>query len=242
MRESFNWSQLDRTDLYGMLYGAGRDVVGRKLPVKQLQRHLSSHIKRHLPVRVVRVQRDRKHNPKLVYMGGTYYSDLDKKKSNRFMEVVLSYHPDTEQIRMTEYRWNRLCTLFADTILHEMIHMRQYRSRNFKDIPGYESTAHYHRQRVDQEYYGHRDEMGAFSFNIACDMLDRFGYDPVEIRSYMDSMRPKRHRHSSYNKFLSAFEYDHNHVKVRQMKQKILKQLEYAAIGRPFKTTTHLTY
>ena len=242
MRESFNWSQLDRDNLYSMLYSAGRDIVGQKLPVGLLQKKLSSHIKSYLPVKVVRVHRDAKHNPKIVYMGGTYYSDLDKKKHKRFMEIVLSYHPLAEQIQMTEYRWRRLCSLFADTILHEIIHMRQYRSRNFKDIPGYESTAHYHKQRIDQEYYGHRDEMGAFSFNIACDLLDRFGHDPVEIRRYMDSMRAKRHKNTSYCKFLTAFDWDHDHVKVCQLKQKVLKQLEYAAIGRPFKTTTHLTY
>jgi hypothetical protein len=225
-----------------MLYSAGRDIIGKKLPVGLLQKTLSSFIKSALPVKVVRRRNDSKHDPKLVYMGGTYYSDLDKKKKKRFIEVVLSYHPTTEEIKITEYRWRRLCSLFADTILHEMIHMRQYRSRNFKYIPGYESTAHYHKQRVDQEYYGHRDEMGAFSFNIACEMLDRFGHDPVEIKSYMDSMRAKRHKASNYCKFLNAFDWDHDHVKVRQLKQKILKQLEYAAYGRPFKTTTHLTY
>ena len=242
MRESFNWSLLDRNNLYSMLYTAGRDIIGKKIPVKTLQKHLSSHIKSKLPVRVVRVQRNSNHNPKLVYMGGAYYSGIDQAGYSPFMEIVLSYHPKAKEIRITEYRWNRLCSLFADTILHEIIHMRQYRSRKFKDIPGYESTAYYHKQRQDQEYYGHRDEMGAFSFNIACDMLDRFGYDPVEIRNYMDSMRAKRHKHSSYCKFLTAFDWDHSHKKVRQMKQKILKQLEYAAIGRPFKTTTHLTY
>jgi predicted Zn-dependent protease len=95
---------------------------------------------------------------------------------------------------------------------------------------------------MNQEYYGHRDEMGAFAFNIACDMIAKFGYDPKAIRQYMDSTRPRRHKHSSYTKFLSAFDYDHDHIKVRQMKQKIMKQLEYAAIGRPFKTTNYLTY
>jgi hypothetical protein len=73
-------------------------------------------------------------------------------------------------------------------------------------------------------------------------MVGRFGHNPAEISRYMDSMQAKRQRHSSYHKFLAAFDWNHNHVKVRQMKQKILKQLEYAAIGRPFKTTTHLTY
>ena len=242
MRESFKWSQLDRNNLYTMLYAGGRDVVGKKLPVNVLQKHISSYIKSNLPVRVVRVQNNAKHKLNTVYMGGAYYSDLDSQQCGRFIEIVLSYHPKTKAIRITDYRWSRLCTLFADTMLHEIIHMRQYRSRNFKDIPGYESTAYYHKQRLTQQYYGHRDEMGAFAFNIACDMLDRFGTDTPEIKKYLNSRQAKRHKHSSWYDFLSAFDWDLEHVKVRQMQQKIMKQLEYAAIGRPFKTATHLTY
>ena len=242
MPKEFNWSLLDRNNLYSMLYATGRDIVNKKVSVNALQKSLSSCIKSKLPIKVVRRQRDFSQKPGIVYMGGAYYSDRDQAGNSRFMEIVLSYHPQDTEVKITEYRWTRLCSLFADTILHEIIHMRQYRSRKFKDIPGYESTAYYHKQRQDQEYYGHRDEMGAFSFNIACDMLDRFGLDPVEIRRYMNSMRAKRHKSTSYCKFLNAFDWDHDHIKVRQMKQKILKQLEYAAIGRPFKTTTHLTY
>ena len=241
MRQDFNWSQLDRTSLYNMLYQAGADIVGQRMPIKILHKHLSAHIKSCLPVTVKKWQHDARQDRGFPYMGGSYDSVLDRKGKKKFIEVVLSYNPLDTEARITRYRWHRLCSLFADTILHEIIHMRQYRSRNFKDIPGYESTAYYHRQRVDQEYYGHRDEMGAFSFNIACDMLDRFGYNPWAIRLYMDNLT-SRTRKGTFTKFLATFDWDHDHVKVRQMKQKVLRQLEYAAIGRPFKTTTHLTY
>mgnify|MGYP007027728475 CR=1 FL=1 len=82
MRESFNWSQLDRNNLYSMLYTAGRDIVGKKLPVNVLQKHISSYIKTYLPVRVVKAQNNKKHKPTAIYVGGTYYSDLDKKKQD----------------------------------------------------------------------------------------------------------------------------------------------------------------
>jgi hypothetical protein len=120
--------------------------------------------------------------------------------------------------------------------------MRQYRSREFKDIPGYESTAYYHKQRVDQEYFGHKDEMGAFAFNIACDMIDRFGNDRVAIQRYMDSMQAKRHKRTTYRSYLNAFDWDHTHPIIRQMKKKIIRNLDYAATGKPFKTTNYLTY
>lgn len=241
MRESFNWSSLDRKNLYSMLYSARSNIVGQKIPVKLLHKRLSSHIKSKLPVSIKKWQYDYKQDRGFPYIGGSYDSVLDKKGTRRFVEVVLSYHPQDQEVKITEYRWRRICSLFADTILHEVIHMRQYRSRNFKDIPGYESTAYYHKQRQDQEYYGHRDEMGAFSFNIACEMIDKFGYDPVAIRRYMDNLN-SRTKKGTFTKFLATFDWDHGHIKVKQMKQKVIKQLEYAAIGRPFKTNTHLTY
>jgi hypothetical protein len=241
MRQDFNWSQLNRTNLYTMLYTAGADIVGKKMPVNTLHKKLSAHIKSCLPVTVKKWQYDAKQHRGFPYMGGAYDSVADKKGKKKFIEVVLSYNPLDIETKITQYRWRRLCSLFADTILHEVIHMRQYRSRNFKDIPGYESTAYYHRQRIDQEYYGHRDEMGAFSFNIACEMLDKFGYDPVAIRNHMDTLTIRTKR-GTFTKFLATFDWNHDHVKVHQMKQKVLRQLEYAAIGRPFKTTTHLTY
>ena len=224
-----------------MLYSAGTNIVGQKMPVKLLHKQLSAHIKSCLPVTIKKWHYDCKQDRGFPYMGGSYDSVHDKQGRKKFIEIVLSYHPHDYEVCITNYRWRRLCSLFADTILHEIIHMRQYRSRNFKDIPGYESTAHYHKQRQDQEYYGHRDEMGAFSFNIACEMIDRFGYDPAAIRDYMDTLTGRTKR-GTFTKFLATFDWDHDHIKVRQLKKKVLKQLEYAEIGRPFKTTVHLTY
>jgi hypothetical protein len=212
------------------------------MSINDFQKHISGYVKSQLPINVVRRHNNTKQIRGFPYIGGFYDSIVDKKNRGRPISLVLSYHPEDAQVRITEYRWAKLCSLFADTILHEVIHMRQYRSRNFKFIPGYESTAYYRKQRDDQEYFGHRDEMGAFSFNMACDMIDKFGYDPAAISHYMDSMQPKRHKNKTFSKFMAAFDWNHKHTKVRQMKRKVLKQLEYAAIGRPFKTNSYLTY
>ena len=241
MSKPFNWSLLDRYNLHTMLYSAGKYLIGKKLAVVDLQKIISTHIKSNLPVKVVRRQGDTTQKRGKIYMGGTYYSYYDA-EDRLHIEIVLSYHPDDKFIRMTEYRWERICNLFADTILHEIIHMRQYRSRNFKTIPGYESTAHYHKQRVNQEYYGHKDEMGAFSFNIACELVDRFDLDKDAIKKYLDSMQAKRHKNTSYHKYLAAFEWNHSHPIVRSMKKKIIRNIDYAYAGKPFKTTNFLTY
>jgi hypothetical protein len=126
--------------------------------------------------------------------------------------------------------------------MHELIHMRQFRARNFKSIPGYQSTAESSKERKEQEYLGDRDEMGAFAFNIACEMIDRFDYDPSTIKSYMDSNGATRHKNSWWYSYLKTFNFNHNHKIIRRMKRKVLTQLENAYDGKPFKTTNFLTY
>lgn len=240
-RKAFNWSLLDRNTLYSMLYKVKNDVVGKRLTVDEVTGIFSKHIKQHLPVRVTssRIKEAKKEE---IWCGGMYHSDYDQKGYTRFIEVQLAYAMDAEVMKLSLYRFKRICTIFADIMLHEIIHARQFRARNFKPIVMYQSNAQYARDRKQQEYYGDRDEMGAHSFNIACDLVDKFGQDTRAMREYLDAPLTAKKRLTTWQRFLKAFDGNHDHPKVRQMKRKILRQLEYAYIGKPFHTTTHLTY
>lgn len=239
-RKPFNWSLMDRANLYSMLYELKPYVVGRRLAIKDLQKLLSNHIKWYLPIKVT-LKRDPTHDKGVVYIGGAYYSSNDI-ENRRHVEITFSYKDTNATIKLSDGRWDRMCRLFADTMLHEIIHIRQYRTRAFKDIPGYESTAYYAKDRKEQEYYGNKDEMGAFSFNIACELYDKFGDDFDAAKKYLDSNLAKRAKKSSYHKYLKVFGWNHNHPVIRSMKKKIIRNLPYAQIGKPFRTTNHLTY
>ena len=240
-RKAFNWSLLNRDNLYSMLYNLKPEIVDKRLPIAEITSIISKHIKAQLPLKVTS-NRFKPVKPGEVWIGGAYHSYLDNAGNKRFIEVELAFPTTANTMKTSLYRWERMCQLFADTVLHEIIHTRQYRARNFKDIPGFESTAYYAKDRREQEYYGHRDEMGAHSFNLAQDMIDKFGLDTKAIKEYLDSPVPKRVRPNGWGRFMKAFEYNHAHPKVCQMKRKILSQLEYAYQGKPFKTTNHLTY
>jgi hypothetical protein len=239
-RSPFNWSLLDRENLYSMLYELKPYVVGKRLAARTLQKLLSNHIKYYLPVRV-RMAHDPTHEKGLVYIGGAYYSHHDQ-NNHKQIEIVFSYKSKESTFVLSDHRWSRMCKLFADTILHEVIHMRQYRTRAFKHIPGYESTAYYAKDRKEQEYYGHKDEMGAFSFNIACELYEKFDSDFDAAIKFLDSNISKRSKKSTYHKILKTFNWDHQHSVIRSLKKKIIRNLPYAEIGKPFKTDKHLTY
>ena len=240
-RRAFNWSELDRDMLYSMLYELKSKIVDKRLPIAEIISVVSKHVKSHLPIKVTS-SRFKPVKPGEVWIGGAYHSYLDNLGNKRFIEVELVFPTAADTMKTSLYRWERICRLFADTVLHEIIHTRQYRARNFKDIPGYESTAYYAKDRAWQEYYGHRDEMGAHAFNLAQDMIDKFDFDPKAIRDYLDSKVPKRVRPNGWGRFMKSFDYDHAHPKVIQMKHKIMTQLENAWHGKPFKTPNYLTY
>ena len=240
-RKAFNWSALNRDALYSLLYQLKNELVGQRLPIDYVTSVLSKHIKSHLPVRVTS-ERYKEAKKNEIWIGGMYHSDFDQRGYTRFIEVQLAYAEAEDFIKLSLHKFKRICVVFADIMLHEIIHTRQFRARNFKPIPLYQSNAQYAKERKQQEYYGDRDEMGAHSFNLACDMIDMFGWDPKAIAVYLDKKQPNRQRKNMWQRFLAAFDNNHEHKKVRQMKQKILKQLEYAYIGKPFKTPDHLTY
>jgi hypothetical protein len=239
-KATFNWSEIDRSALYSLFYSLHKEVVGKELTPTQLQKYISKHIKAHLPVKIKKFYYP-KTTKGYIFMGGMYDSDFDK-KSKPAIEINFNYNPEDSKIKLSKYRWSKMAVRFADIVLHEIIHMRQFRARNFKPIPGYQSAAASSRERKEQEYYGDNDEMGAFSFNIACEMIDMFGYNPGEIGRYMDSNLPKRHKNTWWAKYLKTFEFNHNHQIIQRMKRKVLRDLENAYNGKPFKTSTHLTY
>jgi hypothetical protein len=239
-RKPFNWSLLDRASLYTMLYKLKPVIVGQEFHVNELQKLLRSHIKQHLPVKVT-MKKDHSYQPKQVYIGGAYYADHDI-SGKQHIEIVFGYNAVQETVKITATKWKRICVLFADTVLHEIIHLRQYRSRSFKYIPGYLSTAYYAKDRKEQEYYGHKDEMGAFAFNIACELYDQFSDNFDIAKLYLDSNAVKKRKKTCWYRLLKSFDYDHNHPIIRKLKRKILKNLPYAKIGKPFKTDNWLTY
>lgn len=242
VRKAFNWSLLTRNVLFSMLNGIQSKVVGRRLSVDVLHDLMSKHIKRHLPIKV-RLDRDPKNDKGYVYVGGTYYSQPDKHQYGRAIEIIFSYNSDQKYFTLSRHRWVRICSLFADTMLHEIIHARQFRSRYFKAIPGYQSTAYYARDRKEQNYYGDTDEIGAFAFNIACDLIDRFGGDFGAAAKYLDSNLYRRHTRTTFFKYMKTFDHNHNHPIIRRVKKKTLSYLPNAwELGKPFRTSNYLTY
>ena len=230
----FDWSSLDREYLTQLFWETSDKIVGKELPISLIHSTISAHIKKHLPIKVA------KHtNPDVefgfVYIGGCYYStqDYDNKKC---IELILSYNTFEDKLTISRHRFKQMSVLFADTMLHEIIHMRQFRRREFKDLPDYASTAEKRETRDQQSYLGNSDEIDAYAFNASCELVSKFYGDHNKIVKYLnETQRKTRGKLDTWKMYLKAFDYDHDHYIIQRLKKKIIRYLPYADLGKPYR-------
>lgn len=230
----FNWSLLTRDNISELVWSLREKLTKQELSTQQFHNILSTHIRQHIPIKTRKIT-DSKVDSGYVWVGGTYYSDYDQDRQ-KCIELSLVYKNNAVLIDMTKQRYRKLSYTIADTILHEIIHMRQFRRRKFKNLPDYPSNASRSAQREEQRYIGNSDEIDAYSFNIACELMDQFKNDPLKIIKYLNSdQKRSRKKFNTWKMYLRAFDHDHDHPIIKRVKKKVIRYLPLAEIGKPYR-------
>jgi hypothetical protein len=237
----FDWSNLERNNIISTLLELSPDVCGQEIDVETFHTLISKRIKKHFPV-MVNVEWDKKVKSYGAFVGGAYYSSKDE-VGRKCIEIVIHYNPLHDVIKLTKIRFHHICKNIADTLLHEVVHMRQYRRRSFKVLPDYNSTAASNKIREEQNYLGCTDEIDAYGFNIACELVDKFQGNHRKIIRYLDSNhRGEQQRGCSFRMYLKAFGHNHDHEIIKRVKKKVIRYLPRAEEGRPFKSSDWICY
>ena len=231
---NFDWSSINRYELIEYIWKLHPKVVNQTLTVEKFHRLLGNHIKHMIPIKMKKLS-DSKVQKNCVWIGGTYYSHLDE-ENLRPIELVVVYKNKNDPITITNKNFIRTCVTISHTIMHEIIHMRQYRRREFKELPAYNSTAQRTRQREEQIYLGCSDEIDAYGYNIACELLWKFKNDTDKVVDYLnEDQRGKQRNHNSWRMYLKAFNHDHEHPIIKRVKQKVVRYLPNALYGKPYR-------
>lgn len=233
-KSKFDWSALNRYELTEYIWTLHPKLTNKEMSVEKFHRILGNHIKNHLPIKLKKWG-DSEVEHDCFWIGGAYYSDIDKQKQ-KAIELVFVYKSKAETININPRNFHRACHTITHTIMHELIHMRQYRRRKFKDLPDYASAAEKTEQREEQTYLGNTDEIDAYGFNIACELLLKFKNDTNKVIEHLnEDQRGKRRKHDSWRMYLKAFNHDHEHPIIKRVKQKVVRYLPNALYGKPYR-------
>ena len=238
--KTYDWSLLTHQSITTILNKIRHEIVGKSLTPAKFTKKIRETIRNsEIPVGIKRISH-KNTEKEWVWIAGEYWSCKDR-RNKTFLNLFLQFNPETKSLRYSYRKFQRLVENISDTLLHEIIHARQYRRRNFKKIPGYMSMAESNNQKNEQEYYGHPDEIDAYAFNIACELDRKFDGKSKEIIKYLNQdLNDRRLKENSYKKYLRFFNYDHNHTIIKKLKKKIIHYLPYAKLGKPYKTSDWL--
>lgn len=234
IHNNFNWFILDRNSISNYFCEIDSKILNVYIKQKTLHKLISNHIKHNYPIKITQ-NFNNKINQGEIFIGGMYYKDLDK--INKIsIEIQFFYHSSNDSYIIDSRFLKQLSLVFADTLLHEIIHLCQYRRRNFKELSTYFNSSEKNSQAEEQNYLGCRDEIDAYGFNIACELTEKFKGNTKNITKYLDeNQKNKKRKNNSWRMYLNAFDHNHNHKIIKMLKKKVISYLPNAMLGKPYK-------
>jgi len=237
----FDWSNLERSAMIERLKELAPKLTDQPITAARFHNIITRYLKKHLPINVTKGW-NTKVKSHSVFIGGTYFSQ-DDENDKKCIELNLYYNPEVEEFKISKLRFNQICITITDTLLHEIIHMRQFRRRSFKSLPNYPSTASSSKLREEQSYLGCNDEIDAYGFNIACELLEKYkGNQRAVIKHLNTDFKESRKHGGCFKMYLKAFEHNHKHEVIKKLKKKVIRYLPRAVVGKPFKSSDWICY
>lgn len=236
--KTFDWSTLDRNLLVSYTLSLSKILLRKKISVTDFHKLISKTLKSKLPIKIQKLY-SKKISENDFYIGGFYEYDRDQ-QGLKSINLIFHFNNRNDLLKFNKYNIVDVAFSIADTILHEIIHMRQYRRRNFRFLSDYNSRSTNFFKRKNQAYLGNTDEIDAYAFNISCYLLDRFEKNQKQIIKYLNKL--KNTDNNQWSMYLETFDHNHNHTIIQRLKKRIIKYIPHALEGKPYNNKNWIYY
>jgi hypothetical protein len=143
-----------------------------------------------------------------------YDPELDYAKKAP-IELILVHHPLADSFYIDDEFLQRVSIRIADSLIHEMIHMRQYRSRGWEHY--YDYSVSDDSIESTQVYLADPDEIDAYSYNIAAELTSVAKLQHLKTLRIEDSI--------NLWVYLQTFNKDTKHPVLKRLLKKVYKNL-----------------
>lgn len=215
-QNGFDWKSVARSEIIDHLKLIKKQIVNNSLTFDQLYCIISKHLKTVYPVTTIKQVRVLA-CPDTVSIGGCYYPTSDQ-CGKKCIQIIFQKNPINDEFRLNGKMFKAVIHLLADTIMHEVIHMYQYRNRNFLPLPARKMYAVSTLVGTHQQYYGQYDEIVAHAFNILYEILDNTRKELTQQTILNNKMLNKSVTFRTYRSHFSS-----EHPVITILKNKVLE-------------------
>jgi len=151
-----------------------------------------------------------------INFSATYDSELDS-MNKPCIEVFIVYSNLDDFVIFDDELFETVTKRLCDSVSHEQIHQRQSRSRYWEDPFDVDSDN-------PEDYLSSKDEIDAYSYNIANELLDYA--DRQKVLTLLQQPNTICIEHSvNLWTYLETFDYDYSHPVIKRLIQKVVKIL-----------------
>lgn len=158
-----------------------------------------------------------------VELNAFYDSGLDE-YGDVAIELFLVTNPHDETFLLDNEQFDIIMRKIADSIIHEVIHMKQSRARNFLEVDDMAYTQVEDEILEAQLYLGAADEIDAYGFNIACELLDKCDLQ-TSLKKLENVSTIKMEDSINLWAYIHTFAKDTSHPVIRKLMKRVYKNL-----------------
>jgi hypothetical protein len=167
-----------RNDILPILEEIRDDVVNCFIPMEEFVQNLGVFIGKRFNIIVKHVA-----SPQVdsndVGFSSFYDGGLDENNEVP-IEIYIVTNPADDMMIMDTETFDRMIRTISDNLAHEMIHMYQYRTRDFWEPGPVYVPDDCTEEEENLIYLSDPDEIGAYAHNIACELLESGDVDCVK--------------------------------------------------------------
>lgn len=146
-----------------------------------------------------------------------YYDPDDDEACKTAIELILITHPRDDFIIFDEELYSRFIKILADSLAHELIHMRQSRARDFTF-----RTYDFDHASKEVEYLSDPDEIDAYAYNIVTELND----NPESLKKLNQPSTITIKESVNLWAYFNTFHNNLNSPVLRKLLKKIYKNLD----------------
>ena len=159
-----------------------------------------------------------------IELNGYYDGGLDE-VGDTAIEVYLITNPMQDVIIIDAEQFNIIARKIADTLSHEVIHMSQFRARDFLEVERIEySDIEEDEEEDERGYLSSPDEINAYAYNIANELLEKNAL-PVVLQKLNRLKDISIEDSLNLWAYVNAFEKNTNHPVLKRLIKKVYKSL-----------------
>jgi len=159
-----------------------------------------------------------------IELNGYYDGGLDE-VGDTAIEVYLITNPMQDVIIIDAEQFEIIARKIADTLSHEVIHMSQFRARDFLEVERIEySDIEEDEEEDERGYLSSPDEINAYAYNIANELLEKNAL-PVVLQKLNRLKDISIEDSLNLWAYVNAFEKNTNHPVLKRLIKKVYKSL-----------------